>query len=229
MDASDAHEAVKAGRAMHRRLHELAETQRWVHHVADLDSGKIVTTPLDRPITPLSRAERLSQLGHPFDPAVFGGPSQRLTPSQGYQPSPEAWLEAVNASLYSHQGGEPGLVWWEELPQQFDDFFGMFFFFAVPPVGPSVASISLYAQPWHGDGGDVHLRASGPEGPVTEVFVPIDPGYGEHVVDFTFVSPAAPQPLDIVMDVHPGVRYMGFKEISLAAQPPWVEPGPLIE
>jgi hypothetical protein len=40
--------------------------------VADAASGRIVTTVLDRPPTPLSRAERLSLLGHPFDPSIFG-------------------------------------------------------------------------------------------------------------------------------------------------------------
>jgi hypothetical protein len=75
-----------------RQLNELAETQHWVHHVADLDSGKILTFPLDRPVTPLSRAERLSRLGHSFDPSILGNlrwavlltqpepPSQRFAP-----------------------------------------------------------------------------------------------------------------------------------------------------
>ena len=34
-------------RATHRRLLELAETQAWVHHVADLDTGAVTTTVLD--------------------------------------------------------------------------------------------------------------------------------------------------------------------------------------
>ena len=51
-----------------RRLHELAETQHWAHHVADLDSGKILTFPLDRPVAPLSRAKRLLLIGHRVDP-----------------------------------------------------------------------------------------------------------------------------------------------------------------
>ena len=55
MDAPYEHEAVKAELAMRRRLYGLAESQRWVHHVGDLDSGEILATPLDRPITPLSR------------------------------------------------------------------------------------------------------------------------------------------------------------------------------
>jgi hypothetical protein len=103
MDAPHPKEAPEAEREMRRELYELAETQRWVHHVADLDSGEIVTTPLDRPVTPLSRAERLSQLGHLFHPEVFDGPSQRLTPRQHYQPSGQGWayLSALEPTLYA--------------------------------------------------------------------------------------------------------------------------------
>ena len=57
---------------MRRRLSELAEIDRRVHHAADLDSGEIVSTPLDRPVMPLCRAERLAQLSHRVDPAAFG-------------------------------------------------------------------------------------------------------------------------------------------------------------
>ena len=59
-------------REIRRELAELAERQGFVHHVADAASGRIVTTMLDRPPAPLSRAERLSQLGHLFDPSTRG-------------------------------------------------------------------------------------------------------------------------------------------------------------
>jgi hypothetical protein len=61
------------------RLHELAETQRWVHDAVNLDTGQVLTFPLDRPVTPLSRAKRLSQLGHRVDASVLGGPRYKLT------------------------------------------------------------------------------------------------------------------------------------------------------
>lgn len=38
MNAPHGHEALKAARAMRRRLYDLAESQRWVHHVGNLDS-----------------------------------------------------------------------------------------------------------------------------------------------------------------------------------------------
>ena len=56
MGAPDVNEAEDVGRSMRRRLDELAETQHWVHHVGDLDSGEVLTTQLDRPVMPLSRA-----------------------------------------------------------------------------------------------------------------------------------------------------------------------------
>jgi hypothetical protein len=87
-----------------RRLNELAETQHWVHHVADLDSGKILTFPLDRPVTPLSRAERLSRLGHSFDPSIFGGifggPSYSLSPNHPHNDSPLAGLSVSGADIF---------------------------------------------------------------------------------------------------------------------------------
>lgn len=46
--------------------------------------------------------------------------------------------------------------------------------------------------------------------------------------DFTFVPPAAPQHLDIVMLFGEGIEEMAFTGISLAAEPPWVDPGPII-
>ena len=120
-----------------------------MHHVGNLDSGEILTTPLDRPITPLSRGERLSQLGRRLDPLVFGGPAQRLTPRQHYRPSPEAWLTATGPSSYSPVGETDRVVWWD-LPRDFEPpvLFGMYFRFAVPPVGLSVASISLAGYPY---------------------------------------------------------------------------------
>jgi hypothetical protein len=229
VDAPDVHDALKAERAMRRRMFELQETQHWVHHVGDLGSGEILTTPLDRPITPLSRAERLSRLGHRFDPEIFGWPSQRLTPRQHYRPSPEAWLSATGPSSYSPVGEFDGVVWWD-LPRDFDPpvFFGMYFFFAVPPVGLSVASISLGGYAFEQTQGLVLLRAYGTQGPGF-LSVPVGRSFGVHTVDFTFVPPAAPQPLEIVIELLPGIEAMAFTGISLAAARPDIDPGPVLD
>jgi hypothetical protein len=79
--------AVRRQAQLGRQLDELTETQQWVHHIADLDRGEVLTNILDRPVTPLSRIERLSRLGPFDDPSVFNGPSFRLTPQMPYQAS----------------------------------------------------------------------------------------------------------------------------------------------
>jgi hypothetical protein len=198
--------------------------------VADLDSGAVLTTRLDQPITPPSRAERLSELGHSFDPPIFGGQSQRLTPRHHYLPSPQTWLAADMCSSYSPVGESDGVVWWD-LPQDFDDsvyVYGMYFFFAVAPVGLSLASITLGGNAFEGVQSRVMLRAYGTQGPGS-LSVPVDRAFGVHTVDFTFVSPAAPQPLEIVMELGKGIEAMAFMEISLAEAPPVVDPGPAID
>jgi hypothetical protein len=227
---------VKGERARRQRLYELAETQRLVHHVADLDSGEIATTPLDRPVSPLSRAERLSQLGHHFSPAVFGWPSQRLTPRQPYQPSPLAWLGAYGASWYSPEYEYPGghgVIWWE-LPREFEFAEprdpGMDFRFHYAPVGRCVASISLMGYAYQDTPASVLLIAFGSEGRAS-VEIPIDMSFAHHTVDFTFVVPAtseAGEGVWITMGLRVGIRYLVFTGISLATEPPWIDPEPPI-
>jgi hypothetical protein len=101
----------------------------------------------------------------------------------------------------------------------------MYFFFAVSPVGLSVASVSLggYAFDYAGVG-----STSGMWGPGF-LSVPIDRSFGVHTVDFTFVPPTAPQPLEIVIELLPGIEAMAFTGISLAAAPPHIDPGPVFD
>jgi len=88
-------------------LAEVKEPQSWVHHVADAATGKLLTTQLDRPIRPLSRAERLSRLGHQFNPVIFGRPTHRLTPRHPYQASPQGFLDFQFTSLISSYTDDP--------------------------------------------------------------------------------------------------------------------------
>ena len=90
-----------------RNLAEVKEPQGWVHHVADAATGKLLTTQLDRPIAPLSRAERLSRLGHQFNPVIFGRPTHRLTPRLPYQASPQGFLDFHFTSLMSSYADDP--------------------------------------------------------------------------------------------------------------------------
>jgi hypothetical protein len=215
-------EAAKAQRSMRRRLDKLAETQGWVHHVADLDSGEIQTTPLDRPVTPLSRAERLSRLGHQFDTTIFDGPEYRLTPRRPYQPSPEAWLEVSKPDYYAATTGD--LLWWEP-PRDLDirtDFRGMRFFFALSPDRRAVASISLSGHAFEHTVGHILLNAHWTQASAT---VPIDGNFGTHTVDFTFLPPAPPQPTEIVMGLLAGIEILTFTGISFGAAPLEIDPG----
>ena len=86
------HATPDANAAMRRKIAELKERPGWVHHVADAATGKLLTTQLRRPVTPLSRAQRLSRLGHQFDTSIFGTPTYRLTPRLPYQDSPLGFL-----------------------------------------------------------------------------------------------------------------------------------------
>ena len=83
----------------------LKDPQGWVHHMADAATGKLLTTQLDRPVTPLSRAVRLSQLGHQFP--IFPPSTHRLTPRQPYQASPQGFLDFQWASDTSSYINEP--------------------------------------------------------------------------------------------------------------------------
>ena len=78
-----------------------------MHHVGDAATGKLLSTKLDRPVTPLSRAERLSQLGQQFYPPIFWAPTHRLTPRYPYQASPQGFVDFSFTSTMSSVGDEP--------------------------------------------------------------------------------------------------------------------------
>jgi hypothetical protein len=90
-----------------RKQAKLKEPRGWVYHVADAATGKLLTIQLDRPVTPLSRAERLSRLGHQIYPPIFGAPTHRLTPRQPYQASPAGFLDYQWARVMSAYTDEP--------------------------------------------------------------------------------------------------------------------------
>jgi len=212
-----------AAGAMRRRLFELAEDQRWVHHVADLDSGEMETTTLDRPVAPLSRAARLSRLaGHRFDPSIFGTPTYRLTPQRPYQPSPEGWIEVSRPTYYAPAPGGD-LCWWEP-PRDFDprtNFFGLRFSFTSVPVGQrSVTSMSFSGHPFAGTTGHLLLQAQLVPNTVT---VPVDGTFGAHTVDFTFVTPQSS--LDVVRGLLPGIELLAFTRVTFGPAPLVLDPG----
>jgi hypothetical protein len=104
MENATQHTTSKDKAAIHRELAELAEHPGWMHHVADAATGKVLTTELRQPVSPVSRAQRLSQLGGQFDFSIFGTPTHRLTPQHPYQSSPMGYLRFYRAFEVSSLG-----------------------------------------------------------------------------------------------------------------------------
>ena len=203
---------------MRRRLYELQESQQWVHHVADLNSGKSQSFRLDRPITPLSRAERISRLGHTIEPSIFDGPSYTLTPRTPYQASPLAYLSATSAQVYSCYENQ---IWWS-LPQELDNAGGqMGFWFDVSPAWQrSLVSISLLGNAWPGTVGHVLVQANLPSGGFVEFPIGDDSSaYSSHTVDLIF-TPHGSQASNVVVTLQAGIQNLAFQSISFSATSP---------
>jgi hypothetical protein len=216
MNPSKINEGMEATHALRDQLNELAETQIWVHHVADLNSGKILTFPLNRPVTPLSRAERMSRLGPLFDTSIFGGPSYKLSPKMPYQPSPEAWLSAERPDFY--WADYDAIVWQppqnsgvQPAPR------GMHFFFEASPEWRSVVSISLSGKAWPGTTGHVRMDHTWSIAP--SVQIPIGDTFAEHTIDLTFVPPQPLPRSEFDLWVLAGVEKLIFHSIRFTAQP----------
>jgi hypothetical protein len=206
--------ATPRDRAIRRELIELAERQGFVHHVADAASGRIVTTALERPPAPLSRAERLSRLGHRFDPSIFGGPTYRLTPRVPYQASPLNWLTIYDANI-ARPDGEDHVFW--SLPRDFNppDPPGLRAYFGAPPAGRCVATLSLAGNSWAGQAGHVVVRAYGGSAPAS-ISVPFT-SYAEHTIDIVVV-PTAGNHVEVWADFKGGLHLVTFTSITLAQE-----------
>jgi hypothetical protein len=216
-------EIADAAAAMRRRLLELAEDQRWVHHVADLDTGETATTTLDRPVAPLSRAARLSGVaGGRFDPTtIFGTPTYRLSAQRPYQAAPEGWMEASQPTYYA-PGPGGNLLWWEP-PRDFDPrqrFLGLVFTLTSVPAGErSVASLALTGHSFAGTVGHIQIQA---QLVPTPVVVPVDASFGAHTVDVTFVPPQGS--VEIVVALLGGVEVLTFNGMTFGPAPLVLEP-----
>ena len=99
MDGADLSKTATREPSIRGQLAELTERQGWVHHVVDVDTGEVMTTPLDRPLAPLSRAERLAGLGHGIPPPSPWGPVYKLTARSPYQTAPLNWLSVYDAVI----------------------------------------------------------------------------------------------------------------------------------
>jgi hypothetical protein len=223
MTVPDVNELLKEDASVRRRLDELAETQKWTHHAADLATGRLVTTKLNRPPTPFSRAQRLSRIGHPFGPTIFGEPSYRLTPRVPFIASPLAFLIAATCDAYAPN--EHNAIFWNpprELGTNFV-FRGMRFFFAEAPNRRSLVTMFLTGKAFSGMVG--HVRITAFEGPAS-ISVPITDVASAHTVDLAFV-PLGGRPAHVDMFIEAGVESLTFSSISFQAEPPVLDPGTL--
>ena len=114
MDGADPSELARRDDLIRRQMAERTERQGWVHHVVDGGTGEVLTTPLDRPLAPLSRAERLARLGR--GPPLPGpwGPVYKLTARNPYQAAPLNWLAQYHVAI-SLSDAQDYIAW--SLPQ----------------------------------------------------------------------------------------------------------------
>jgi hypothetical protein len=194
-----------------RNLAEVKEPRGWVHHVADAATGKLLTTPLDRPIAPLSRAERLSRLGHQFNPVIFGRPTHRLTPRRPYQASPQGFLDFQFTSLVSSYVDDPnGRADW--LLEYIDPgrTGRMDALLLDAPAGRCLLTLVLGASALTGQIGHIRIEVRGQPTENAPLIVAFDiPAQGddftEHTFDLLFGSaPTVPPTRWVAMILEPG-------------------------
>ncbi len=201
---------------LRRWVDELEEDKQWAHHTADLDRGKLRTFPLDRPVTPLSRARRLSRLGHVFDSSIFGGPSYDLTPYHPRNDSPPAALSVHGADTFDVWGGR--LLWAPPEHESNGVFRQMHATLSVSPVARCLVSVLLSGKGWPGMAGHLDMFVSNKN---ISVRIPIE-AYISHVVDLTFVP--GNEFAGITMVLQPGIQLLNFDRMSVATLPPVAHP-----
>ena len=195
------------------RLHEVAETQGWVHDVVNLNTGQVLTFPLNRPISALSRAQRLSQLGHRFDAAVFGWPQTKLTARVPYQASPQAALMIFDYADFPYEYNaydDVIIMHVSQTPGQVIDG-NMRFLFAVSS-GANLVTVSLpFSAAWPGKVG--HIRLWNYTTQTQQARIPITSNV-VRTIDMLY-SPSYPNEVaDIRMGLEAGVQFITFKSIS---------------
>jgi hypothetical protein len=218
--------------AIRRKLAELKERQGWAHHVADAATGELLTTQLPQPAAPLSRVERLSRLGHQFDPSIFGTPTHRLTPRRPYQASPTGFLSFLWARLVSTYSDESeGVAFWA-----LEDIVGeksgqMSAQLWEPPQGRCLLTLRLGTFNVPGQGaGRIRVEVLAPSEPFGEARVIAsfrlavhEDNFIQHTFDLVFVSaPTVPPTLWVTMVLEPGsgLDVVEFLSLTLAPQRP---------
>lgn len=217
MEAADPGGTARREPLVGRRLAELSERQGWVHHVVDADTGEVLTTPLDRPLAPLSRAERLARLGHRIDLPSPWGPVYRLTPRNPYQAAPLNWVTFYDAAITLPEAQDE--VYWS-LPQDFHrtaDLPGLRSHFDQPPQQRCVVTLAFTAASWAGAVGHIEIAGS------ASGLIPVTDSYADHTVDLSF-APFPGYPVEVFAFLRAGLHQVVFRSITLRAERVVVDP-----
>ena len=218
MEPPDLDQVLKDREAFRRQLDEYEDTQKWAHHVADLGARKVRTSTASRPVAPLTRARRLSQLGLHLDTTIFNGPSYQLTPRRPYIAQPECWMIASVVGDYSTL--EDFILW--QVPQEPTGalFQQLQCFFTVTPQRQSLVSISISGKSRTGKTGFVRAGMTDFPG---EVRVPIGQSFASHTIDIVF-DPVPGRPVEVFMVPTAGIQFVLFRSITLRDLPPVLQP-----
>ena len=211
MDGADLSKTAMREPSIRGQLAELTERQGWVHHVVDVDTGEVLTTPLDRPLAPLSRAERLAGLGHGIPLPSPWGSVYKLTARSPYQTAPLNWL-SVYDPVISLPDAQDHVYW--SLPEDLQpstDLPGLRSHFDEPPAQRCVVTLVFAAASWAGAVG--HIRIAGS----ATGRIPIAGNYAEHTVDLSF-APFPGSPVEIFVFLEPGLHQVVFYSITLQAE-----------
>jgi len=217
-----------ADAAIRRELLERIERLRWAHHVADAATGKVLTTQLRQPVSPLARAKRLSKLDHQFDPAIFGTPTYRLTARYPYQTSPKSYLEFFRTLVLTPLGigtiVPEGFAFWSA-EDIVDERLRMSAGLLEPLQGPCLLSLDLIILHEPGQVGRINIYVTEPDTVLASFRLAV---HGDeprlHTIDIVFMP--GPNPTYTVsMTFEPGLKKVWFLSLTVAPQHPIVDMG----
>jgi hypothetical protein len=211
-----------------RELNQLMERPGWVHHVADAATGELLTTQLPQPVAPLSRAERLSRLGHQFDPSIFGAWTYRLTTRHPYQASPLGflrflWADDVHALGMGGPPEDEGYAFWW-VAEQGDKVGEMDAVLFEPPQGRCLLSIYLGINNEPGQAGPIRIEvAKGADVIASFQLAAHGDGWLFNTFDLVFV-PVPGNWIRMFLQPQSGLRAVYFYSLILAPQRPDIRP-----
>jgi hypothetical protein len=227
MENVSTHPTPRPDSSIRREIEELMERPGWVHHVADAATGELLTTQLPQPLAPLSRAERLSRLGHQFDTSIFGAWTHRLTTRNPYLASPLGflsfkWAEDVHA-LGSFPQVDEGHAYWlvSELGEKVGKMTAILY---EPPQGRCLLTLNLAIANKPGEVGPIRIEVREVFGNVIASFQFTAHGDGWLYNTFDLVFLAIPSVyLDVQMFLEPGsgLRQVYFYSLTLAPERPF--------